>query len=53
VNKEITFEDELNKFIVATPLPREGAEPVAKEFVLNNVLKSGTPAKILIKGQVF
>jgi hypothetical protein len=25
VNKEITFQDELNKFTVATPLPRQDA----------------------------
>jgi hypothetical protein len=46
-NYILTLQDELSKFIVATPLPKQDAGPVAKEFVLNIVLKFGAPAKIL------
>jgi hypothetical protein len=41
----LTFQDELSTFIVATPLPQQDAETVAKAFVLNIVLKFGAPAK--------
>ncbi|PNF22439.1 hypothetical protein B7P43_G15712 [Cryptotermes secundus] len=43
----LTFQDELSKFIVATPLPQKDGKTVAKAFVLNIVLKFGAPAKIL------
>jgi hypothetical protein len=43
----LTFQDELSKFLVAIPIPRQDAETVAQEFVTNIVLKLGTPSKIL------
>jgi len=36
-----------SKFLVALPTPQQDAETVAKEFVLNIVLKFCTPAQIL------
>jgi len=46
-NKYITFQDDLSKFIVAIPIPQQDAETIAREFVLNVVLKLGAPAQIL------
>jgi hypothetical protein len=47
-NKHIlTIQDDLSKFIVAIPIPQQDAETIAKEFVLNIVLKFGAPAQIL------
>jgi len=45
----LTFQDDLSKFIVRVviPIPQHDAETVAKEFVLNIVLKFGAPAQIL------
>jgi len=43
----LTFQDDLSKFIVAIPIPQQDAETIAKEFVLNIVLKFGAPAQIL------
>jgi hypothetical protein len=44
----LTFQDDLSKFLVAI------AETVAKEFVLNIVLKLGAPAQILTdQGSIF
>jgi hypothetical protein len=43
----LTFQDELSKFLVAIPIPRQDAETVAKEFVKHSILKLGTPEKIL------
>jgi hypothetical protein len=43
----LTFQDDLSKFIVAIPIPRQDAETIAKEFVLNIVLKFGAPAQVL------
>jgi transposase InsO family protein len=43
----LTFQDELSKFLVATPVPRQEAETVAREFVTQIILKMGTPNKIL------
>ena len=43
----LTFQDYFNKFIVAIPIPQQDAETIAKEFVLNIVLKFGAPAQIL------
>ena len=43
----LTFQDDLSKFIVAVPFPQQDAETIAKEFVLNMVLKFGAPAQIL------
>jgi hypothetical protein len=39
-NKYIfTFQDELSKFLVAIPIPRQDAETVAREFVKHIILK--------------
>ena len=43
----LTFQDELSKFLVATPIPRQDAETVAREFVSQVILRMGAPAKIL------
>jgi hypothetical protein len=43
----LTFQDDLSKFIVAIPIPQQDAETIAKEFVLNIVLKFGAHAQIL------
>jgi hypothetical protein len=43
----LTFQDELSKFLVATPIQRQDAETVAREFVSQVILKVGTPNKIL------
>jgi hypothetical protein len=43
----LAFQDELSKFLVAIPVPRQDAETVAKEFVKHIILKLGTPEKIL------
>jgi transposase InsO family protein len=43
----LTFQDDLSKFIVAIPIPRQEAETIAKEFVINVVLKFGAPAQVL------
>jgi hypothetical protein len=43
----LTFQDDLRKFLVAIPIPQQDAETVAKEFVLEIVLKFGAPAQIL------
>jgi transposase InsO family protein len=43
----LTCQDDLSKFLVAIPIPQQDAETIAKEFVLNIVLKFGAPAQIL------
>jgi hypothetical protein len=43
----LTFQDELSKFFIATPIPRQDAETITKEFVEQVILKVGTPNKIL------
>jgi len=43
----LTFQDDLTKFMVAIPIPTQDAETVAREFVLNIVLKYGIPEVIL------
>jgi transposase InsO family protein len=43
----LTFQDDLSKFLVAIPIPQQDAETVAREFVLEVVLKFGAPAQIL------
>jgi hypothetical protein len=42
----LTCQDNLSKFLVAIPIPQQDAETVAKEFVLNIVLKVRAPAQI-------
>jgi hypothetical protein len=43
----LTFQDDLSKLVTAIPIPRQDADTVAKEFVLNIILKIGTPRQIL------
>jgi hypothetical protein len=43
----LTFQDELRKFLVATPIQRQDAETVASKFVTQVILKVGIPNKIL------
>ena len=43
----LTFQDDLSKFLVALSIPQQDAETVAREFVLNIVLKFGAPTQIL------
>jgi hypothetical protein len=43
----LTFQD-MSKFIIGIPIPQQDAETIAKEFVLNVVLKFGVPAQILM-----
>jgi hypothetical protein len=43
----LTFQDELSKFLIATPIPRQDAETTAREFIEQVILKVGTPNKIL------
>jgi hypothetical protein len=39
----LTFQDDLNKYMVAVPVGQQDAETVARTFVVNIVLKYGTP----------
>ena len=43
----IPQQDDLSKFVIGIPIPQQDAETIAKEFVLNVVLKFGAPAQIL------
>ena len=43
----LTCQDDFSKFLVAIPIPQQDAETVAREFVLNIVLKFGSHAQIL------
>ena len=43
----LTCQDDLSKFLLAIPIPQEDAGTVAREFVMNVVLKFGAPAQIL------
>jgi hypothetical protein len=43
----LTFQDDLSKFLLAIPVSQQDAETIAREFVLNVVLKFGAPAQIL------
>jgi transposase InsO family protein len=43
----LTFQDDLSKLVTAIPLPRQDADAIAREFVLNIILKFGTPRQIL------
>jgi len=43
----LTCQDDLSKFLVAIPIPQQDAETVAREFILNIILKFGAPAQIL------
>jgi len=43
----LTFQDELSKYTLAVPIPRQDAETVAKIFVEEIILKFGIPQVIL------
>lgn len=43
----LTFQDDLTKFVVAEPIPRQDAETVAQVFVRSIVLKFGLPEIVL------
>ena len=43
----LTCQYDLSKFLVAIPIPQQDAETVAREFILNIILKFGAPAQIL------
>ena len=43
----LTFQDDLTKFVVAEPIPMQGAETAARAFVRNIVLKFGIPEVVL------
>jgi transposase InsO family protein len=43
----LTFHDNLSKLVTAIPIPQKDAETVARKFVLNIILKTGTPKQIL------
>jgi hypothetical protein len=43
----LTFQDDLSKFLLAMPVSQQDAETIARELVLNVVLKFGAPAQIL------
>jgi transposase InsO family protein len=43
----LTFQDELSKFLIATPIARQDAETVSKEFVKHVILRVGTPRRLL------
>jgi hypothetical protein len=44
----LTFQDDLSKLVTAVPISQQNAETIAREFVLNIILKMGTPKQILI-----
>ena len=43
----LTCQDDLSKFLIAIPITQQDAEMVARECVMNVVLKFGAPAQIL------
>jgi transposase InsO family protein len=43
----LTFQDELSKFLVAIPIPKQDAETVARKFIKHIILRVGTPRKLL------
>jgi len=43
----LTCQDDLSKFLIAIPIPQQDAETVAREFVMNVVLKFGALAQLL------
>jgi hypothetical protein len=42
----LTFQDDLIKYVVATPISHQDAETVARAFVSRVVLKYGTPSVV-------
>ena len=46
----LTFQDDLTKFMADIPIPTQDAETIAREFVLNIVLKYGIP-EVILTGQ--
>lgn len=43
----LTFQDDLRKLMTAIPVPQQDPDTVAREFVLNIILKIGDPKQIL------
>jgi hypothetical protein len=43
----LTFQDDLSKLVMGIPIPQQDAETTAREFVINLILKMGTPKQIL------
>jgi hypothetical protein len=43
----LTFQYELSKFLIATPIARQDAETVSKEFVKHVILRVGIPRRLL------
>jgi len=43
----LTCQDDLSKFLIAIPIPQQDAETVAREFVMNVVLKFGALAQLM------
>lgn len=43
----LTFQDDLSKLVTAIPIPQQDAETVAREFVVNVILKMGIPKQVL------
>jgi hypothetical protein len=43
----LTFQDDLSKMVMAIPIAQQDAETIAKEFVVNIILKMGTPKQLL------
>jgi hypothetical protein len=46
-NYILTFQDDLSKLVTAIPIAQQDANTVAREFVLNIILKMGTPKHML------
>jgi transposase InsO family protein len=42
----LTFQDDLSKYVVATPIKQQDAETIARTFVTQAVLKYGTPSVV-------
>jgi hypothetical protein len=43
----LIFQDDLSKLVTAIPIPQQDAETVAREIVVNVILKMGTPKQVL------
>jgi hypothetical protein len=43
----LMFQDDLSKLVTAIPIPQQDAETIAREFVINVILKMGTPKQVL------
>jgi hypothetical protein len=43
----LTLQDDLSKLVMGMPIPQQDAKTIAREFVVNVVLRMGTPKQIL------